>query len=83
VDALPGFAVTFGDVDVFACAKAHRVRGSRVGCADGLAPRFEAAFAERGMHVVTVPSDQLVNLWVLVEALRADATGAAHACDTV
>jgi acetolactate synthase-1/2/3 large subunit len=39
--------------------------------ADGLAPALETAFAEGGVHLVTVPIDYSENMRVLVEELRA------------
>ena len=41
--------------------------------ADGLAPAFETAFAQGGVHLVTVPIDYAENMRVLVEKLRAHA----------
>jgi hypothetical protein len=51
--------------------------------ADGLASRLETTFAERGTCALTVPVDHPGAMRVLVDALRADATGAGYARDTV
>ena len=73
VDAFPDFGMTFGNPDFVAYAKAYGLRGSRVESADGLAPALETAFAQGGVHLVTVPIDYSENKRVLVEELRAHA----------
>jgi len=71
VDGFPDFGMTFGNPDFVAYAEAHRVKGSRVESADGLAPTLEAAFAGGGVHLVVVPVDYSENSRVLIEELRA------------
>src|SRR5690348_11790468 len=43
-DGFPDFGMTFDNPDFVAYARAHRVKGTRVETADGLAPALEAAF---------------------------------------
>ena len=71
VDGFPDFGMTFGNPDFVAYARAYGANGSRVDSADGLGPTLEAAFAGRGVHLVTVPVDYSENMRVLVDELRA------------
>jgi acetolactate synthase I/II/III large subunit len=71
VDGFADFGMTFGNPDFVAYAKAYGAKGSRVESADGLAPALDAAFAGRGVHLVTVPVDYSENMRVLVDELRA------------
>jgi acetolactate synthase-1/2/3 large subunit len=73
-DGFPDFGLTFGNPDFVAYAKAFGLKGSRVESADGLAPTLEAAFADGGVHLVTVPIDYSENTRVLVDELRAHAS---------
>jgi acetolactate synthase I/II/III large subunit len=73
VDEFPDFGMTFGNPDFVAYAEAYGLKGSRVTSADGLAPALEAAFAQRGVHLVAAPIDYSENTRVLVEELRAHA----------
>jgi acetolactate synthase I/II/III large subunit len=73
VDEFPDFGMTFGNPDFVAYAEAYSIKGSRVASADGLAPALETAFAQGGVHLVTVPIDYSENMRVLVEELRAHA----------
>ena len=74
VDGFPDFGMTFGNPDFVAYARAYGAKGSRVDSADGLVPSLEAAFAGRGVHLVTVPVDYSENMRVLVDELRAYGT---------
>ena len=65
-DGFPDFGMTFGNPDFVAYAEAYGAKGSRVASADGLVPALEAAFAEGGVHLVTVPVDYSENKRVLV-----------------
>jgi acetolactate synthase-1/2/3 large subunit len=71
VDRFADFGMTFGNPDFVTYAKSYGLKGSRVESADGLAPALETAFAEGGVHLVTVPIDYSENMRVLVEELRA------------
>jgi acetolactate synthase-1/2/3 large subunit len=73
----PDFGLTFGDPDFVAYARAYGAEGRRVERADGLAPALEAAFAQGGVQLVTVPVDYSENIRVLVDELRANAGGRA------
>jgi acetolactate synthase-1/2/3 large subunit len=70
-DGFPDFGMTFTNPDFVAYAHAHRVKGSRVEGANGLAPTLEAAFASGGVHLVVVPVDYSENNRVLLEELCA------------
>jgi acetolactate synthase-1/2/3 large subunit len=74
VDRFPDFGMTFGNPDFVAYANAYGLKGSRVESADGLAAALETAFAEGGVHLVTLPIDYSENSRVLVEELRAHAS---------
>jgi acetolactate synthase-1/2/3 large subunit len=74
VDRFADFGMTFGNPDFVTYAKSYGLKGSRVESADGLAPALETAFAEGGVHLVTVPIDYSENMRVLVEELRAHAS---------
>jgi thiamine pyrophosphate-dependent acetolactate synthase large subunit-like protein len=72
-DGFPDFGMTFGNPDFIAYAEAYGARGSRVESADGLPPTLEAAFAEGGVHLATVPVDYSENKRVPLDELRASA----------
>ena len=74
VDGFPDFGMTFGNPDFVAYAKAHGLTGSRVESAEGLRQTLESAFAQGGVHLVTVPIDYSENIRVLVDELRAHAS---------
>jgi hypothetical protein len=57
VDGLPDFGITFGNPDFVTYARAYHMKGSRVESADGLVPALNAAFADGGVHIVSVPVD--------------------------
>jgi acetolactate synthase-1/2/3 large subunit len=70
VDDFTDFGLTFGNPDFVKYAEAYGAEGSHVKAADGLVPTLEAAFAGRGVHIVTVPVDYSENTRVLVDELR-------------
>ena len=70
VDDFTDFGLTFGNPDFVKYAEAYGAKGSHVKAADGLVPTLEAAFAGRGVHIVTVPVDYSENTRVLVDELR-------------
>ena len=49
------------------------MKGSRVESADGLAPALDAAFADSGVRVVSVPVDYTENSLVLIDELQTHA----------
>ena len=73
VDGFVDYGMTFGNPDFVTYAEAYGIKGSSVNDADGLASALEAAFAEGGVHLVTVPVDYSENTRVLVDELRARA----------
>jgi len=73
VDGFVDYGMTFGNPDFVAYAGAYGIKGSRVNGADGLASALETAFAEGGVHLVTLPVDYSENTRVLVDELRARA----------
>jgi acetolactate synthase I/II/III large subunit len=70
VDGFPDFGMTFGNPDFVTYAKALHAKGSRVETAEALVPSLEAAFQERGVHLIAVPIDYAENIRVLVDELR-------------
>ncbi|MBQ0822614.1 acetolactate synthase large subunit [Microvirga sp. HBU67558] len=70
VDGYSDFGLTFGNPDFVTYANAYGAKGSRVEGPDDLVPTLEAAFADGGIQLVTVPVDYSENLRVLVEELR-------------
>ena len=70
VDGFPDFGMTFGNPDFVTYAKAHHAKGSRVETAEELVPSLEAAFQERGVHLIAVPIDYAENIRVFVDELR-------------
>jgi acetolactate synthase-1/2/3 large subunit len=72
-DGFPDFGMTFGNPDFVAYAEAYGARGRRVSGTDDLAPAIEEAFAQGGVHLVTVPIDYSENKRVLIDELRANA----------
>jgi acetolactate synthase-1/2/3 large subunit len=73
VDGYSDFGLTFGNPDFAAYARAYGAKGSRVEGPDDLMPTLEAAFADGGIQLVTVPVDYSENMRVLVEELRTQA----------
>jgi acetolactate synthase-1/2/3 large subunit len=73
VDGYSDFGLTFGNPDFAAYARAYGAKGSRVEGPDDLVPTLEAAFADGGIQLVTVPVDYSENMRVLVEELRTQA----------
>jgi acetolactate synthase-1/2/3 large subunit len=69
VDHFADFGMTFGNPDFVTYAKSYRARGHRIAAAAELVPTLEAAFAEGGVHLVTVPIDYSENTRVLVNEL--------------
>jgi acetolactate synthase I/II/III large subunit len=69
-DGFADFGMSFGNPDFVTYARAYGINGARVETADALAPMLEAAFAEGGLHLITVPVDYSENIRVLVEELR-------------
>jgi acetolactate synthase I/II/III large subunit len=69
-DGFPDFGMSFGNPEFVTYARAYGINGGRVESADGLAPMLEAAFANGGLHLITVPVDYSENIRVLVEELR-------------
>ena len=69
-DGFADFGMSFGNPDFVTYARAYGINGGRVETADGLAPMLEAAFADGGLHLITVPVDYSENIRVLVEELR-------------
>ena len=70
VDDFADWGLAFANPDFVKYAESYGARGRRVEAADGLVPTLEAAFAEGGVQLVTVPVDYSENSRVLVEELR-------------
>jgi len=70
VDKFPDFGMTFANPDFVKYAEAYSARGTRVDDVAQLKPVLERAFADGGVHLVTVPIDYSENERVLVEELR-------------
>jgi acetolactate synthase-1/2/3 large subunit len=70
VDSFSDWGLTFGNPDFVKYAEAYGARGRRVESAETLASTLEAAFAEGGVQLVTVPVDYSENSRVLVDELR-------------
>jgi acetolactate synthase I/II/III large subunit len=73
VDGFVDYGMTFGNPDFVTYAGANGIKGSSVNDADGLASALETAFAEGGVHLVTLPVDYSENTRVLVDELGARA----------
>jgi acetolactate synthase I/II/III large subunit len=73
VDGFVDYGMTFGNPDFVTYAGAYGIKGSSVNDADGLASALETAFAEGGVHLVTLPVDYSENTRVLVDELGARA----------
>jgi acetolactate synthase-1/2/3 large subunit len=69
VDGFPDFGMTFSNPDFVAYAASYRALGHRIAAVADLVPTLEAAFAEGGVHLVTVPIDYSENTRVLVDEL--------------
>src|SRR5712675_600318 len=76
VDGFSDFGMTFGNPDFVVYAKSYGARGHRIAAAAELVPTLEAAFAEGGVHLVTVPVDYSENTRVLVDELGGRARNA-------
>ncbi|MBX3226515.1 MAG: acetolactate synthase large subunit [Labilithrix sp.] len=70
VDELSDFGMTFDNPDFVKYAEAYGARGTKVTEIADLAPALERAFAEGGVHLVSVPIDYSENERVLVKELR-------------
>jgi acetolactate synthase-1/2/3 large subunit len=70
VDGFPDYGLTLGNPDFVKYAEAYGATGARVESADALIPTLEAAFAARGVHLVTVPIDYSENTRVLCDELQ-------------
>ena len=70
VDNYADWGLTFGNPDFVKYAEAYGAKGRRVESAESLASTLEAAFAEGGVQLVTVPVDYSENARVLVDELR-------------
>jgi acetolactate synthase I/II/III large subunit len=70
VDGFTDFGMTFANPDFPAFAFAHGAKGGRVTAPEGLAPALEAAFRDKGVHLVVAPIDYSENIRVLVDELR-------------
>jgi acetolactate synthase-1/2/3 large subunit len=70
VDSFADWGLTFGNPDFVKYAESYGAKGCQVDSADGLAPALEAAFKDRGVHLIAVPVDYSENIRVLVEELR-------------
>ena len=69
------FGMSFGNPDFITYAMAYGIKGSRVESSDALAPALEKAFANGGMHLITVPVDYSENTRVLIDELCDHALG--------
>ncbi len=69
VDHFPDFGMTFGNPDFVAYARSYGAHGHRIAATAELVPTLEAAFAEGGIHLVSVPVDYSENTRVLVDEL--------------
>ena len=70
VDGFPDFGMTFNNPDFVRYAEAYGAKGWRVGATEDLIATLEAALAEGGVHLVTVPIDYAENTRMLVDELR-------------
>jgi acetolactate synthase-1/2/3 large subunit len=70
VDGFPDFGMSFANPDFSKYAAAYGARGTRVNAIGELVPTLEKAFAQGGVHLVTVPVDYSENERVLVQELR-------------
>jgi acetolactate synthase-1/2/3 large subunit len=70
VDNFADWGLAFGNPDFVKYAEAYGAKGRRVQSADSLVDTLEAAFAEGGVQLVTVPVDYSENSRVLVDELR-------------
>lgn len=69
VDHFADYGMTFGNPDFVAYAQSYGARGHRIAATAELIPTLEAAFADGGVHLVTVPIDYSENTRVLVDEL--------------
>jgi acetolactate synthase I/II/III large subunit len=69
-EGFPDFGMTFGNPDFVTYAESYDLGGARVENADALATTLESAFAQGGIHLITVPVDYSENMRVLVKELR-------------
>lgn len=71
--AASGFAdygLSFGNPDFVKYAEAYGARGTRIRATTELKPAIEQAFAQGGVHLITVPVDYSENQRVLVDELK-------------
>src|SRR6202007_2853281 len=64
-DGLGAFRMSFRNPDLLAYTRPCGINGGRVETAGGLAPMLEAAFANGGLQLITVPVDYSENFRVL------------------
>ena len=72
-----GFAdwgLTFGNPDFVTYAQAYGATGWKVESAEDFAPTLEKAYAQGGVHLVSVPVDYAENSRVFIEELRSHAS---------
>jgi acetolactate synthase I/II/III large subunit len=70
VDKFVDFGMTFGNPNFARYAEAYGARGTRVTEVNDLLPVLEAAFVQRGVHLVAAPIDYSENKRVFVDELR-------------
>lgn len=70
VDKFKDFGMTFNNPDFVKYAEAYGARGTRVENIKKFAPTLEKAFADGGVHIVSVPIDYSENQRVLIDELR-------------
>ncbi len=63
------FGLSFGNPDFVTYAKAYGAKGTLIGSAGELIPAVEAAMADGGVHLVSVPIDYSENKRVLTDEL--------------
>jgi acetolactate synthase-1/2/3 large subunit len=75
VDRFPDFGMTFDNPDFVRYAESYGARVTRVERIEELKTTLERAFADGGVHLVTVPIDYSENERVLVKELRERLSG--------
>ena len=69
VDGFHDFGMTFGNPDFVHYAESYGAKGTRVTATESLVPTLDAAFTDRGVHLIEVPIDYSENTRVLVDEL--------------
>ena len=69
VDGFHDFGMTFGNPDFVHYAESYGAKGTRVTETESLVPTLDAAFTDRGVHLIEVPIDYSENTRVLVDEL--------------